>query len=189
MPLNPACLGKTYPPLTTAVTRDALQNYARACNDDNPRYFDPDAPGGIVAPPMFAAVVTWLSVLTAMTDSELHADLLRLLHSAQDMEFLAPIRPGDSITSTAKIASLETHQGGETMALEIAARNNRGVPWSTAPSSPVSFAAAVPPPRRGFDGCTRERARRAAGHRRTNHRSRSDHPLCGRVRRSQSDSR
>jgi acyl dehydratase len=124
--LNPACLGKTYPPLTTTVTRDAIQNYARACNDDNPRYFDDNAAGGIVAPPMFAAVVTWLSVLTVMTDSELHADLLRLLHSAQAMEFLAPIRPGDSITSTAKIASIETHPGGESMALEIVARNDRG---------------------------------------------------------------
>jgi acyl dehydratase len=123
MPLNLACLGKTYPPLTTTVTRDAIQNYAHACNDDNPRYFDANAAGGMVAPPMFAAVVTWLSVITVMTDPELHADLLRLLHSAQDMEFLAPIRPGDAITSTAKIASIETHQGGETMALEIAARN------------------------------------------------------------------
>lgn len=128
MPLNSACLGKTYPPLTATVTRDAIEQYARACNDDNPRYFDPNAPGGIVAPPMFAAVVTWLSVLTVMTDSELHADLLRLLHSAQDMEFLAPIRPGDSITSTAQIAALETHQGGETMAIEIVARDARGVP-------------------------------------------------------------
>jgi acyl dehydratase len=126
MPLNPACLGKTYPPLTTTVTRDAVQNYARACNDDNPRYFDDNAAGEIVAPPMFAAVVTWLSVITVMTDSELHADLLRLLHSAQAMEFLAPIRPGDSITSTAKIASLETHPGGESMALELVARNDRG---------------------------------------------------------------
>jgi len=126
MPLNPACLGKTYPPLTTTVTREAIQNYARACNDDNPRYFDDSADGGIVASPMFAAVVTWLSVVTVMTDPELHADLLRLLHSAQDMEFLTPIRPGDSITSTAKIASIETHQGGESMALELEARNDRG---------------------------------------------------------------
>ena len=125
MPLNPTCLGKTYPPLTTTVTRAAIQNYARSCNDDNPCYFDDNAPGGILAPPMFAAIVTWLSVVTVMTDSELHADLLRLLHSAQDMEFLAPLRPGDSITSTARIASIETHQGGESMALEIEARNDR----------------------------------------------------------------
>ncbi len=126
MPLNPACLGKTYPPLTTTVTRDAIENYALACNDDNPRYFDDNAAGGIVASPMFTAVVTWLSVITVMTDPELHADLLRLLHSAHAMSFYTPIRPGDSITSTAKIASIETHQGGESMALELEARNDRG---------------------------------------------------------------
>ncbi len=126
MPLNHACLGKIYPPLSTVVTLEALQNYARACNDLNPRYFDPALPGGIVAPPMFAVVVTWLSVITAMTDTELHADLLRLLHVAQDIEFLAPIRAGDSIASTGKIASLESPQNGEAMALELNAHNARG---------------------------------------------------------------
>jgi acyl dehydratase len=126
MTLNQACRGKIYPPITTDVTLDAMQKFARACNDDNPRYFDPGTPGGIVAPPMFAVVVTWLSVITAMTDVELHADLLRLLHVAQDIEFLAPIRAGESIAATGKIASIETHQNGETMALELGARNARG---------------------------------------------------------------
>lgn len=126
MPLNHACLGKIYSPISTAVTLDALQNYARACNDPNPHYFDPALPGGIVAPPMFAVVVTWLSVITAMTDAELRADLLRLLHVAQDIEFLAPIRAGDTIASTGKVASIETHQNGESMALELDARNPSG---------------------------------------------------------------
>jgi acyl dehydratase len=126
MPLNPSCLGKTYPPVKTEVTLDALQRYALACNDNNPRYFDGGSADDIVAPPMFAVVVTWLSVISAMTDPELHADLLRLLHSAQDIEFLAPIRPGDSIISTGRIASIETHQNGESMALELEARNARG---------------------------------------------------------------
>src|SRR5271167_2775647 len=98
MPLNRACLGKPYPPAVTEVTREALQNYARACNDDHPRYFDPAVPGGIVAPPMFAVVATWIPVISAMTDPELRADLLRLLHTGQEMEFLAPIRPGDQIS-------------------------------------------------------------------------------------------
>jgi acyl dehydratase len=126
MALNQTCRGKIYAPITTEVTLDATQNYARACNDNNPRFFDAALPGGIVAPPMFAVVVTWLPVITVMTDPEVHADLLRLLHVAQDMEFDAPIRPGDSITSTARIASIETHQSGESMALELEARNARG---------------------------------------------------------------
>jgi acyl dehydratase len=126
MPLNRTCLGKQYPPATTAVTLAAIQEYARACNDQNPRYFDVNSPGGILAPPMFAVVVTWLPVVTAMTDPELHADLLRLLHSTQDVEFLAPIRPGDIITAIARIVSIETTPGGETLALQLDATNQRG---------------------------------------------------------------
>ncbi len=58
MPLNREFIGREYPPLTAKVTLEALQNYARAYNDDNPRFFDAEPPGGIVAPPMFGVVVT-----------------------------------------------------------------------------------------------------------------------------------
>src|SRR5438445_11619653 len=106
MPLNRACLAKAYPSASTIVTLDAVQNYARACNDNNPRYFDADTPGGIVASPMFAVVVTWIPVICALTDPELGADLLRLLHTDHQMEFLAPIRPGDLISATVSIVSI-----------------------------------------------------------------------------------
>ena len=102
MPLNKEFIGREYPPLDATVTLEALQNYARAYNDDNPRYFDPSIEGGIVAPPMFGVAVTWMSVVGAVGDPELGADLLRLLHAEQDMEFLAPLRPGDEIITVAK---------------------------------------------------------------------------------------
>jgi acyl dehydratase len=126
MPLNKACAGKEYPPVTTDVTAEATQKYARAGNDDNPAYFDTARPGGIVAPPMFGVVVTWQSVLAAVMDPEVQADVLRLVHGEQDMEFLATIRPGDRITSTAKIESIETKSTGETMDVRLAAKNQRG---------------------------------------------------------------
>lgn len=128
MPLNRALVGKEYSAPMFEITADTTQRYARACNDSNPRYFDAYAPGGIVAPPMFAAVVSWMPLLSAATDPELHADLLRLLHSAQDMEFLAPIRPGDTIAANATIASIEKAPGGETMSVRLAASNRRGEP-------------------------------------------------------------
>jgi acyl dehydratase len=126
MALNKACAGKEYPAAVTEVTLEATRNYARACNDLNPRYFEAGAPGGIVAPPMFAVVATWMPVISAMTDPELHADLIRLLHSAQDMEFMAPMRPGDTITAAARIGSIECGSNGETMVLQIEAHNQHG---------------------------------------------------------------
>jgi acyl dehydratase len=128
MPLNKEFVGREYPPSRATVTLEALQNYARACNDDNPRYFDPAAPGGIVAPPMFGVAVTWMSVVGAVGDPELGADLLRLLHTEQDMEFLAPLRPGDEITTVARVASIEARPSGEAMTLELNARNRADAP-------------------------------------------------------------
>jgi acyl dehydratase len=119
MPLNQACVGKTYAAVTTEVTREAIEKYARAYNDDNPAFFVSNRPVGIVAPPLFGVVVTWPSLVNAVTDSELHADLLRLLHGEQEMEFFDPIRPGDKITSTAKIASIETKPTGEALTIEL----------------------------------------------------------------------
>jgi acyl dehydratase len=126
MPLNRACVGKSYPPAITTVTSAAIEKYARACNDLDPRYLDQNVPGGIIAPPMFAAVVAWLPVVSAMTDPELGADLMRLLHLAQDMEFLAPMRPGEIITTTGRIISIGAAPTGETIALQLNATNEHG---------------------------------------------------------------
>jgi acyl dehydratase len=126
MPLNKACVGRQYPPITSDVTADAIRAYARAYNEDNPAFFDENRPGGIVAPPMFGVVVTWNSVMGAVMDPEVGADLLRLVHGEQDMQFHAQIRPGDTITSQAKIISIETKPTGETMAVELSATNQKG---------------------------------------------------------------
>ncbi|HTY55525.1 MAG TPA: MaoC family dehydratase N-terminal domain-containing protein, partial [Candidatus Binataceae bacterium] len=86
MPLNQACVGKSYPPVTAEVSREALEKYARAYNDDNPAFFDIKRPGGIIAPPLFGVVVTWPALVQAIGDSDLHVDFLRLLHGEQEME-------------------------------------------------------------------------------------------------------
>jgi acyl dehydratase len=128
MPLNTACVGREYPPVTINVTLDALQRYARAYNDDNPAFFDASRPTGIVAPPMFGVTVTWDALMKAMMDPDLHVDLLRLVHGEQDMEFPNPIRPGDVITANAKVLSIEAKTSGETMTVELNAKNQNGQP-------------------------------------------------------------
>jgi len=123
MPLNKSCVGKQYPPVVTEVTLDAIQKYARAYNDDNPAFFDANRAGGIVAPPMFAVVVAWNALMAAVMDPDVQADLLRLVHGEQDMEFLHPIRPRDVISASAKITSIETKASGETVTVALDASN------------------------------------------------------------------
>ncbi len=74
---------------------------------------------------MFGVVVTWQSVLAPVFDSEVGVDPIRLVHGEQDMEFPHPMRPGDVITSTSKIASIESRSTGETMVIEADAHNQR----------------------------------------------------------------
>ncbi len=123
MALNRFLVGKTYPPVTTDVTLEALQKYARAYNDDNPAFFEPAAAGAILAPPMFNAVVTWLPLITAISDPELRVDLLRLLHRSQDMQFFTPIRPDDRISASATITSIESDTAGEIITIDLDAAN------------------------------------------------------------------
>ncbi len=125
MALNRNCIGKQYPAVETRVTREAIRAYALACNEDNPRYLDLAAPGGIIAPPMFGVVVTWESLLNASGDPEVGVDVMRLLHGEQEMEFLAEIRPGDLITSRSRIASIQPRSTGEALDIALEAHNQR----------------------------------------------------------------
>jgi acyl dehydratase len=126
MPLNKDLVGKEYAPTTTAATLEAMQNYARAYNDDNPAFFDATRAGGIVAPPMYAVVTIWSSIMSVVGDPDLKVDVIRLLHGEQDMEFDEPIRPGDHLTAGARIASIETKASGETLVIELLAKNQAG---------------------------------------------------------------
>jgi acyl dehydratase len=107
------------------VTAEAIFNYARAYNEDNPWFLEGERPGGIIAPPMFGVVASWLSIVNIVTDSDLNVDVLRLLHGEQDMQFLRPLVPGDIITSAATVAAIEEEAAGESLAIEVHCGNQR----------------------------------------------------------------
>jgi acyl dehydratase len=123
MGLNQNCIGKVYPTTTFRVSEGAITEYASACNEDNPAFLDVSRAGGISAPPLFGAVATYPAVLQVASDPELGVDLVRLLHSEQDMEYLAPIRPDDVISTVARIMRIEVMAHGETLAVELRASN------------------------------------------------------------------
>jgi acyl dehydratase len=126
MSLNHNLLGKEYPPQDYGVTEEAIIKYARAYNEDNSWFLDASRPGGVIAPPMFGVVMSWLPLMLIVTDSELGVDLLRLLHSAQDMYFYQLVIPGDIVTSAARISAIEEKSTGESFTVEVTCTNQRG---------------------------------------------------------------
>lgn len=119
MGLNRNLIGKQYPPQDYGVTEEAIRRYARAYNEDSPWFLDEERPGGVIAPPMFGVVMGWLPIMLVMTDTDLQVDLLRLLHSEQDMYFYRTVAPGDIVTSTAKILAIEEKATGESIIVEV----------------------------------------------------------------------
>ena len=128
MAMNRALVGKEYPPATHRVSAEDTKRYARAYNEDNPRFLDESRPGGIIAPPLFGVVVMARAVAKAVGDPELQINFPLALHGEQDMDFLAPMRPGDEITTTARIDSIEDKGTGETLVVLLTLRNQEGEP-------------------------------------------------------------
>lgn len=114
MPLNKDLVGKNYGQATYEVTADAIEKYARATNDDNPRYFGDDA----VGTPVFPVVPSFAAFMNATMDPELGADVMRLVHGQEEHILHKPIRPGDTLTITSELESVETKDSGETFTVK-----------------------------------------------------------------------
>ena len=123
MGLNADLIGKDYGSKTYDVTAEAIEKYARATNDENDRYL---GGGETVAPPIFPVVPAFESFMAASMDSDLQADLLRLVHGAEEHVLHAPIKPGDTLTVHSILESVETKDTGETFTVKATETNQDG---------------------------------------------------------------
>jgi acyl dehydratase len=113
------------PPSSGEVLHKEIQRYAYAAGDDNPLYFDADyarAAGyaGTIAPPLFFDV----PLREAVPLSELRTDGLakasqapvplkvnRVMAGGQEVEFLQPIYPGDTLTAETRLVDITERTG------------------------------------------------------------------------------
>jgi len=123
MPLNTALVGKEYEADTFEVTAEAIEKYARATNDLNERYIGGD---DVVASPIFPIVPAFQFLMKAGMDPELEADLMRLVHGEEEHVLHKPIRPGDTLTLTPVIESIEAKETGETFTVKVTETNQDG---------------------------------------------------------------
>jgi acyl dehydratase len=122
MGLNKDVVGKTYGRSTHEITANAIERYALATNDDNEHYRGAD----VVASPVFPVVPAFASFMDAAMDPELGADLLRLVHGAEEHIIHKPLRPGDTVTVTPVLESVETKETGETFTVLATERDEAG---------------------------------------------------------------
>lgn len=123
MGLNTDLVGKSYPPASYEVTREAIEKYVDATNEDNPVFRGPDA----VAPPAFPIVAAGAGIANAMFDQELGANLPLLVHGEEDHLLHAPIEAGDTLEVASALESIESKESGETFTVHTKLTNSDGV--------------------------------------------------------------
>jgi acyl dehydratase len=107
------------------ITAEATRTYALATNDKNPAYLDA---GDVIAPPMYQVVLAF----AAMPDETMAAyglDVLGTrigLHAEQDMRFLTPIRPEETIVTEVDVEAIEDHRLGEIARFAVTSRTING---------------------------------------------------------------
>lgn len=121
MALNRDKAGTGYPTYTYEVCREKIREYAAALGESDPRYYsDGD---DCVAPPTFAACFTVIKggqAIFSDPDVGVHP---ALVHGTQTYEFgERPLRPGDVLECTPRIAAISARGRNEFMVVEVDCR-------------------------------------------------------------------
>ena len=115
-------VGKEYPPVAWEVERGKIAELVKAIGDTNPIYLDKqeamkqgykDTP----APPTFLTVpMMWSSSMPGVIN-DLKINFMMVLHGEEEYEYYREIYPGDKITGSPRVASIEekTSKSGSKM--------------------------------------------------------------------------
>jgi acyl dehydratase len=126
-----SAVGKVFAPVTYAVGREKVREYAHAVGETNPLHTDVEAAraaghADVVAPPMFAVVYTSPAIGPAMVDSEVGMDFARMVHGAQEFEWGPLVVAGDEITTEVEVVDVTERGGMGFYVFESRSDNERG---------------------------------------------------------------
>ena len=131
MPVKTDAVGKEYAPVTYAVGREKIREYANAVGETDPVHLDVEAAraagyADVVAPPMFAVVYSAPSVGPAIFDPELAINFAMLVHGGQEFEWGDLVVAGDEITTTCSVKDISERLGNGFYVFESVSVNQRG---------------------------------------------------------------
>jgi acyl dehydratase len=124
-------VGKAYEPVTYAVGREKIREYAAAVGETDPLHFDLDAAraaghSDLVAPPMFAVVYSARAVMPAIFDPEVGINFAMMVHAGQEFAWGTLVVAGDEITTTASVKDISERGGMSFFVFETLSENQRG---------------------------------------------------------------
>jgi acyl dehydratase len=126
-------IGKAYGPMEYEIGREKMKEYAAAAKDFRPIYHDKEFAAGtkygdIIGMPNFAAVYGLRGAGMMLVDPEIKLNLAMLVHGAQEFEWFNPVKPGDTITETGKVAEIYEKGNLDFIVYEGESVNQNGEP-------------------------------------------------------------
>ena len=109
---NPEAVGNKFKPSARFIKPEQMVAYAEAVDDTNPRYVGDDGNSPDVGAPLLAVRPMFEALEDALSDKQLDADLINLVHGQQEMTLYDVIRPWDLLAPRAEIASIEEKSSG-----------------------------------------------------------------------------
>jgi hypothetical protein len=122
-------VGRRYETEPFEVTEASIRAYMDAVGDTLP------SEGALTAPPTYAMVYGYDAYWQLWRDQEVAMDVAHLVHGDQRFTFHRPVRPGDRIRTTGRLASVTTRGEMELVTFELASMDadERPVSEATAP--------------------------------------------------------
>jgi acyl dehydratase len=130
MAINTQAVGKTYPPVSYAVGREKIREYAAAVGETDPVHHDLEAARAaghvdLVAPPMFAVVYAGRAIAPAIFDPEVGINFALMVHGGQEFQWGPLVIAGDEITTTTTVREIEDRGGMGFYVFESISTNQR----------------------------------------------------------------
>lgn len=144
MPLNPAFVGRTYPPAGSyLVGREKVREFAAAVGERSPLCHDLEAARAagytdLVAPPTFAIILALGASETVVKDPELGLDYTRVVHAEQSFSYTRPIVAGDELLVTTTIEAIRSVAGNDIVTTSATITTTAGEPVVVATSQLLS---------------------------------------------------
>ena len=120
MPLNQALKGKEYQPVEFTVEPDQVRQFDDAIGEDNPEFRER------FAPPTF---VTKMQIMTSgqvVLDQELGLNYALVVHGEQEYVYARPVRIGEALTATPRIADIYNKGPNEYLVIEADVKDSGG---------------------------------------------------------------
>ncbi len=131
MPATVNVIGKSYDPVTYAVGREKIREYASAVGESDSLHHDLEAAraagyADLVAPPMFSVVYCAPALVPALFDPEVGLDFTRMVHGVQEFGWGPLVVAGDEIRTIASVLGVDERGGMRFFRFGTMSENGRG---------------------------------------------------------------